>query len=495
MVVHVKDLLDSDMASEMILAKQIFESGKLLSNHWYYSTELRVLNTQLVYAVLFHFSNDWQLIRILGNIVLTLVLLFSYFFLCNQLKIKRYFPISAAFMLLPISPDYFYILLYGAYYIPRISMMFLILGILLPSFDSSNQKTINPFLIMLACGLSFALGLEGARMILILFIPIFALVFAQSIQQFKHYIAQNHSQSVKLVSFLKQTGFYRYFIQSFFVCLSAAIGYFTNSFILSQRYTFKDFDLKYDLSLYKFRRMFINQSSVIGNSSDSIALSLFVWIVVGLLLFMFVFSKSTKPTIGKRFVWFSLISCAFYSLVSVVLSLGLVSWHFVPISILIFPTVVIALSENNFKPLLKKTLAVIICLALLIIGIPGYAQFKSWPRRANRCNEEFTKIASVLVQEGFDAGYGTFWNGNVLTELTDGKIDVWCVKEFDANTTNHPDLFLWLQDKSHEHTLPSGKKFVIWSRKEFLSYQDSGFPYIGEKVYESNGFTVFEVIQ
>jgi len=50
--------LDSDASSELVLARQLFESGKTISGDWFYSTELRVLNAQLVYSAMFRiFSN------------------------------------------------------------------------------------------------------------------------------------------------------------------------------------------------------------------------------------------------------------------------------------------------------------------------------------------------------------------------------------------------------------------------------------------------------
>ena len=45
---------DSDISSEMVLANLLAEEGSVLSQNWYYSTELRVLNTNLVFAPLFH---------------------------------------------------------------------------------------------------------------------------------------------------------------------------------------------------------------------------------------------------------------------------------------------------------------------------------------------------------------------------------------------------------------------------------------------------------
>ena len=50
---RIDRLLDSDMSSEMILGQLLARNNGILSDQWYYSTELRVLNTQLIYALFF----------------------------------------------------------------------------------------------------------------------------------------------------------------------------------------------------------------------------------------------------------------------------------------------------------------------------------------------------------------------------------------------------------------------------------------------------------
>ena len=44
--------LDSDMASELALASHLAKEGALISSTWAYSTEVRVLSTQLVFTPL-----------------------------------------------------------------------------------------------------------------------------------------------------------------------------------------------------------------------------------------------------------------------------------------------------------------------------------------------------------------------------------------------------------------------------------------------------------
>ena len=63
-------LIDSDSASELVLAQHLSQKNAILSTDWCYSTELRVLNTQLIFAPLFKIFSDWSTIRFVGAMLL-----------------------------------------------------------------------------------------------------------------------------------------------------------------------------------------------------------------------------------------------------------------------------------------------------------------------------------------------------------------------------------------------------------------------------------------
>lgn len=46
---HSRDWTNSDFASELILAEKLNEEHAILSPNWYYSTELRVLNSNFAH--------------------------------------------------------------------------------------------------------------------------------------------------------------------------------------------------------------------------------------------------------------------------------------------------------------------------------------------------------------------------------------------------------------------------------------------------------------
>ena len=63
MQLHGDCLTDSDISSEMLLAEILNGEHALVSKNWYYSTELRVLNIQLLYSFFFHLFGDWTMVR------------------------------------------------------------------------------------------------------------------------------------------------------------------------------------------------------------------------------------------------------------------------------------------------------------------------------------------------------------------------------------------------------------------------------------------------
>ena len=71
--------IDSDMAAEMIFSRLLAQEGKwIATENWYYSTEFRVLYTQLIMTPLFHVLSDWHVIRVLTNMITYLFMPVSY---------------------------------------------------------------------------------------------------------------------------------------------------------------------------------------------------------------------------------------------------------------------------------------------------------------------------------------------------------------------------------------------------------------------------------
>jgi len=492
MSLHVEDLLDADMSSEMVLAQQLKQTGGILSSNWYYSTEVRALNTQLVYDLFFHISSDWQTVRLLGNVMLYLVLLGSYYFLCKRLRIARYYPITAAILLLPLSAPYFYILLYGAYYIPRVSILFVILGLVLSERDQPYKTNRVIISTLLACALSLAQGLEGARMLLILFIPLAMIVGAE----FALRVVSRRGQTpVALGTRMQADGFPLYFVQSLLVCVSAVAGFWINQRSILPAYPFEQYGAwTPKLTLGSIKTTAFNQLHLIGSGPFADVLSLLVWAITGALIVWYLFRKGQKSPSALRFVWLAFISWVCYSVFCSLIDFGQVAWHMVPMAVLWIPAVALILKEGHLLPAIRRSVCIGLIAGVLLSAIPGYMEFGNWSNRKDiRTSDSYQQIASTLENQGYHNGYATFWNANILTELSDGTIDVWCVDTFGPDTPSSPDLYRWLQVKSHDHTLPTGRTFVVWTAQEYDLYGKERFTYLGKLLYQDDDFVVFDV--
>ena len=151
--------LDSDDSAEMILAELLSREGGILSKNWYYSTELRVLNTQLVMAPLFCLFSDWRVVRSVGTGILLVILLSSYLFLCRSVGLGKSLIYLAPLIVWPFSWVYLDFVLYGLYYIPHLAIIFISLGLCL---NTSSKQTLRTLALTV---LSFVAGLGGIRMV------------------------------------------------------------------------------------------------------------------------------------------------------------------------------------------------------------------------------------------------------------------------------------------------------------------------------------------
>ena len=96
-------------------------------------------------------------------------------------------------------------------------------------------------------------------------------------------------------------------------------------------------------------------------------------------------------------------------------------------------------------------------------------------------------LLSALSGEGYTTGYSTFWLGNILTELSDGQVEMYVFK---APLDTADDLINrmdpWLQRKSHMQERPEGRVFILFSKY----YEETDFPLFAQMdpshvIYES----------
>ena len=96
--------------------------------------------------------------------------------------------------------------------------------------------------------------------------------------------------------------------------------------------------------------------------------------------------------------------------------------------------------------------------------------------------------ADWLVDNGYTEGYATFWNGNAMTELTNGKLDVWTLQSLDEDYVPN-----WLQRKEHLTTDPQ-HPFLLIDTETDGPAESAGLVQNGEctEVYNDGRFVIYD---
>ncbi len=236
-------LLDSDASSELILAEKLSREGGIISPTWIYSTELEVLNIQIVYSLLFHLTSDWSLVRFLGTVILHCLMLGAYAYLARQTRMKtNAFLLTASAMLMPFSVPYGRIVLYHTLYIAYAITTMWIVGLYLSSLRKIRslrsrklggakiqaQDTLLTILpVALLALAAFVSGLGGMRMLMLSAAPLAAtsLLWAMT--------GENGSDESR--PFLLPVGL------ALGTAVCCAAGYYVNSTVLAKTYQFASY--------------------------------------------------------------------------------------------------------------------------------------------------------------------------------------------------------------------------------------------------------------
>ena len=445
---YMTGLLDADESSEMVLSSLLAKNGGILSSDWYYSTELRVLNNQIIFSTLLRVLDSWHKVRMLSNVALYFILLAAAWGFCRSYGLRRWFPYAAAVLLMPISMTYFKIVLKGVYYIPHIAMEFSALAMLIP-FAKGSKRT-KWLSIMFAVLLAMAAGMGGLRMLLVCYLPLMAAALCYGL------LTEWKENTKPYVTFAGLN------------LLAAGAGYLINRGVLSRNYTFRSYESVGYTSptaqrIFDIISGFLEDLGYKGGTLFSFAL-----ISCGVALCILVLAIYCAIRMIRRRETYSdaAVFLGIYYLSAIVVFLLLYSFtnmtfyaqYSLPIMVLSVPVCFAGFSVE--KPVKPRRISCGIILMTLAVALSGLGVYHT---ATGNVNYEQAEIAWYLLGNGYRNGYSTFWSANVLTELTNGEIQVWDWgdQKYPDEQMNVDELFHWLQLKSHDTAHPEGAVFVL----------------------------------
>lgn len=427
--------------------------------------------------------------RGLGSMLTYALFVLSLYAPLSQVGLRRQYPLVAAAMLLPLSVMYFHYSMVGTFYTHNYILSFLLLGLALGQSEAAGRA--RAWRLILLAALSVVAGLCGLRFMLFSSLPLCASALYLWARAGR--AAGPRTRRLAWGSLLSLG--------------AMAAGAAVNLLVLSRLYTFQTFaEVTYTSFQPEAAGEFLrNLLSLLGfPENGSLFSPALAPAALSLLLLALIawasWSALRAPAPGAAAAQSAILAqpgataaaavpgaplaqpaspaetdapgdrvLALFFLAAAVMHIGLLSltsmprnaYHFLPISVYALPLAACALKRLPWPGRWRAALAGVLACLLAATSAVNSLYFS----RRDITYEPRMALESLLA-EGYDCGYATFWRANVLTELSGGEVEMYCLEGPYDGPEAFDTIFPWLQLKAHDDTPPEGKVFVLLSKYE-----------------------------
>lgn len=454
-----KWIVDSDLASEMILSDLLNKEGTIISHNWFYSTELKVVNLQWFYRLgLLIFPNDWHLARTFGMAITLALFAAAMLFFVKCAGLGRAGLWMVGTLLWPFGQHYLVYAIYGGYYLVYTFFYMLVLALVLRSLNADKKHCALQW--VLACVITAVAGMNGVKQLMVFHAPL-CLAAAILLVLALHSCGKTDWKAALDVC-RKEV---RLLAASLVTAVAAAAGYFVSNAVLSRMYDFKSYNFivwNRDEDWFTLDRILMdffhefgyeNGSGVFhfGGIAAAVGLLLGCWMffcIVRLLLRLNKLERNDKLLVLLLVAMLAVCGVAYTYFHEYYLYFWLMN---MPVAIAVMA---VEIKTEDFHILgARQLLGVGLAACFTLCAVSTVRQEQEHPYLAHK---GLNTAAEWLVDNGYTQGYSTFWNGNAMTELTSGKLEVWTLQSLDRD-----DVPNWLQPKSHLTTDPEHPFLLI----------------------------------
>ena len=380
-----------------------------------------MFHNHLVFAPLFLFMDNWLQVRTAGTAILLLGMLASCWYFCRQAGIGHLFPAVGTLLVAPMSEVYFRITLLTVSYPPHLFAAFLSLGLLLHYIRSERRRTRGILLAVLAV-FSFVIGLGGLRQVLTFYLPLAltALVLA--------FFASTPRAGATLPGLPVPE---RRLLGGSLLALAATLaGWLVNTRVLRHLYHFTSQEgihfAAFDgerlerlfwgwLESFGFRTgEYVTSPQLLYNAFCFLALAVIVCAYISL-------ARSPQRYTLAEQVFYLLALFAFLAYEGLYLFTDMVYYtrYNIPVVVLMMPVAVDFLYRLP-RPRVWRG-ALLGGLAALLLWCVNDYYTELWPKNMTASQEA---AVTALRVAGYTEGYATFWNANVMVEISNGAFDI-----------------------------------------------------------------------
>ena len=440
-------MVDSDMASEMMLSNFLNQEGRIISKIWYYSTELRVVSVQWVYRfTLLLFPNDWHMARTVGMAIMLAAFAGLMLLLARSIGLGRIGVWMAGALIWPYGRIYLIYAIYGGHYLVYTFLYVVSLTLVLFSLAASRKKCV--WMNIAACIVAMLSGMNGVKTLMVFQAPFVlaamaVLIFALNASEEKTWrgALQVCSQESRLMAGALAT------------TMASFVGYIINSKVLAKMYSFKSFsgvtwnrfgvDWTLDRVLMDFFHEFGYRDGVGVFHFSGIASG--IGLLIGAWMFFCIVRvawRYKKLNVTERLIIALMLTMLAVCGVAYTYFGDYSQYFWLPCMPVAIAVMMIEIkTEDLHLPGARAVLTLVLAGAITLCSLNNVRQESEHPALAH---VGLDKVADWLVDNGYKEGYATFWNGNCMVEMTSGKLDVWMPGDL-----NNVNIEGWLQPDYH----------------------------------------------
>ena len=458
--------LDSDIASEILLAKYQHLHHHLIERDWLYSTEIRLFSSNLFYSLAFFFTDSFMIARIIGNTIIFIINMLSCYWLCRLLKLsKGYSLIAASLIPVTLCPTYAWTVTIGGFYITHFTLAYIFAALFFTSFQ--RPSILHTLLFFAVCLWE---GFLSVRFLLCFACPLFLTLILLYILPFR---SPQPSPSKFQASVLLTGGFVSFIVGYIFASILlpklfvSGIGY-SGSFVYSETnkniWTNTIFHIMTDFIKLCGWHGGVSLFSLEGLGNLCIAGLLFSFTI---LCFHFIHHLKSKEDISQEFLIFSFALCSLFTSVFVFISIDGAYLNRYLLTALYFFIPAGAVMIHQEKNLFLKSLVLLTLCGTVSINSMLFVQDTVHQRSsAMDAQSDLREVLSILKQEKYQFGYGDFWDIRVIEELTNGEIQTAGIRTLEteegAVIDIVPEMIRWLEPSDvTDINISEGPVFLI----------------------------------
>lgn len=484
-------LIDSDLASDMILASILNQDHSfLLTHNWCYSTEIKVVGLPIFYRIgLLLFPDNWTAARVFGMAIGLALYAAMMFVFARTMGLGQAGVWMTAALLWPFGRGYLVYAVFAGYYFLYTFLYMAVLALLLRGKNAKSRRKWAIYLV-LACAVSLIAGTNGIKELMIFHAPFILAVFIVLA------IALNTCQSTEWQSALQRCkGEIRLAGGALCTVVAAFAGYLFNCVILQKQYEFKSFGsvswnrfglFTLDRVIMDFFHEFGYQDGVgvfhFSGIASGVGLLVGAWLALCIVRLALRYKKLNT---AERTMLVLLVTMIVVCGVSYTYFSNYCQYFWLTCMPVAFAVMAIEIkTEELHLPGTRAAMAVVLSGALTFCSINNVRQEIEHPSLAH---VGLDKVADWLVDNGYREGYATFWNGNAMTEMTSGQLDVWMPGDL-----NSIDIEGWLQPTYHLTRYPK-HPFILVDTETDGAVENAGLIRNGNgtEVYNDGRYVVY----